>query len=94
MIPVSILPVQDAILPRRIVQVQRGNVDVAGVEAWDSSALTCGRVTDAEARAKERNKKEAITGGMNPEAVVIEAENRSTALEDWQIAALCFICTV
>jgi hypothetical protein len=77
------------------VQVQRCNIDVAGIKAWDSSALTCDWVTDAEAGAKERKKEEAIARGMDLKViVVVKPENRTTAPEDWQTVALCFFCTV
>jgi hypothetical protein len=83
-----ILSVQDAILPRRTVQVQRGNAG-AELEAWDSSPLTCGWVTDAEFGAKERKEEEAVARGMDPEVtVVFEPEKRTAAPEDWQTAAL------
>jgi hypothetical protein len=88
---VCILSVQDAILPRRTVQVQRGNAGAAVVEARDSSPLTCGRVTDAEVGAKEREEEEeAVARGMDREVIVVfEPENRTAAPEDWQTAALC-----
>jgi hypothetical protein len=87
---VCILSVQDAILPRRTVQVQRGNAGGVVVEARDSSPLTHGWVADAEVGAKERKEEEAVARGMDPEVtVVFEPENRTPALEDWQTAALC-----
>jgi hypothetical protein len=77
------------------VQVQRGNADAGVVEASESSPLTCGWVTDADATTKERKEEEAVARGMDREViVVVKPENRTTAPEDWQTVALCFFCTV
>jgi hypothetical protein len=77
------------------VQVQRGNADAIVVEASESSPLTCGWVTDADATTKERKEEEAVARGMDREViVVVEPENRTTALEDWQTTVLCAVCTV
>jgi hypothetical protein len=51
--------------------------------------LTCVWVTDADATTKERKEEEAVARGMDREViVVVEPENRTTALEDWQTASV------
>jgi hypothetical protein len=54
-VPNSFLPVEDAILAGRVVQVQCSDVDASygGGEAREWSTLPRGRVTDAESAVRE-----------------------------------------
>jgi hypothetical protein len=67
------LPVEDAVLTRRTVKVQRVDVDTAcGGEAWEWSALTRDRVTNAEAAVREGEEEEAVAGGLDLEAAAVD----------------------
>jgi hypothetical protein len=85
---VSPLPVQDAILAGWVVHVHRHNVDVSGAsKGWKRSALTRGRVTDAEGAMSVGEQEEAIARGVDLKTVVVaEPEDRAATLHDWQAA--------
>jgi hypothetical protein len=82
---VSPLPVHDTVLTGWVVEVQRHDVDAARRgEAWEWSALTRGRVTDAEAAVQEADE-EAVA-----RSVYLEAGAGILGLQDW----VCTGCAV
>jgi hypothetical protein len=69
-----------------VVQVQGDDVDASlRSEAWELSALTCGRITDAEPAVRETQQEEPIAGCEQlAGSIVVKPDEGAAVLEDWR----------